>query len=96
MIKPSKNAQSKSEDAGAQDILNVRALKLEDQLEKMENIISNKEQNTVFHTKKQRNKLANANDRLSKVENKLKGIDQSIIYKETLQQMKLTRSKVRY
>ena len=33
---------------GSQDLLNVRVLKLEDQLEKMENIISNKEQNTVF------------------------------------------------
>ena len=28
--------------------MNVRVLKLEDQLEKIENIISNKEQNTVF------------------------------------------------
>ena len=48
VTKPAKDAKSKSEDTGSQDLLNVRVLKLEDQLEKMENIISNKEQNTVF------------------------------------------------
>ena len=48
MTKPAKDAKSKSEDTGSQDLLNVRVLKLEDQLEKMENIISNKEKNTVF------------------------------------------------
>ena len=48
VTKPAKDAKSKSEDTRSQDLLNVRVLKLEDQLEKMENIISNKEQNTVF------------------------------------------------
>ena len=33
---------------GSQDLLDVKVLKLEVQLEKMKNIISNKEQNTVF------------------------------------------------
>ena len=48
MTKPAKDTKSKSEDTGSQVLLNVRVLKLEDQLEKILNIISNKERNTVF------------------------------------------------
>ena len=47
-MKPAKDSKSKLEDTGSQDLLNVRVPKLEDQLEKMENIVNNKEQNTVF------------------------------------------------